>query len=180
MPKTEMGTAANSVPGTAIATRKSTDVAALGELYDILYNRKAPVETVESDPDAAYLEIIRDLMDAEDDDELEFVGNAIGWQELEGVPVEIHSFKWRPSEFDQGPPVYLIVFGYRMDDGKRVVLTTGSAGVMAQLWNLAKRDRLPAIRKLVRSTKPTGKNNTYPLRLATPDEVIRDREGQTV
>jgi hypothetical protein len=159
---------------TVIAVRKSTDLAALDELDRILRTGVAPTEQVETDPDEIHRQIVAELLDAATDDELENVGSATPWQEMEGIPVTIQGFRWRPSEYKEGPPVFCVVFANRVDDGGRVVLTTGSAGVMAQLANLAKRERLPgAIRKLVRAEKPS-KGGFYPLRLVTPDGVTNE------
>jgi hypothetical protein len=66
-----------------------------------------------------------------------------------------------------------------MDDGTPVVLTTGSANVLAQLVNMAKRGTLDgAIRMLVESDKPTARG-FRPLWLVTPKNVLaaqRERE----
>lgn len=162
----------------AIAVRTSTDMDALNELENILRTGVGPNQSVESDPEAIQREIIAELLDAETDDELEFVGNAEGWQDMEGVPVVIQGFRWRPSEYDKGSPVFAVVYATRVDDGARVVLTCGSGGVMAQLCNLAKRNRLPgAIRALKRADKPT-KGGFYPLRLVTPPGVSNETEPE--
>ena len=159
---------------TTLAVRTSSDLAALNELDEILRTFKAPAGVVESDPDAIQREIIAELLDAETDDELEFVGSAEGWATMEGIPVVIQGFRWRPSEYDKGAPVFAVVYATRVDDGTKVVLTTGAGGVLAQLHNLARRGRLPgAIRMLVRAAKPT-KGGFYPLRLATPPGVSND------
>lgn len=169
--------AKTETPGAALAVRKSTDIAALDELDNILRTGMAPQQYVEDDPAIVQRQIIEELLEAETDAELEYVGSAVGWQELEGVPVEIHGFKWRPSEYKDGPPVYCIVFVTTMDDATRKVVTTGSAGIMAQLSNMARRGRIPgAIRKLVRAEKPT-KGGFYPLRLVTPEGVTNAPEG---
>jgi hypothetical protein len=161
---------------TTPAIRTSTDVAALDELDRILRTGIGPTQTVEDlDPEEIHRQIISELLDAASDDELEQIGTAVGWATLEGVPVAIQGFKWRPSEYKEGPPVFCVVYVNRMDDGERVVVTIGSAGVMAQMANLAKRGRLPgAIRQLKKADTPT-KGGFYPLRLITPEGVSNEQ-----
>lgn len=163
--------------------RTSSDLAALNELEAILLNMddaRRTLTDIQEDPREAERQIIAQLLAAETDDDLEVVGNAEGWAELEGVPVEIRGFRWRPSEYKEGPPVYCVVFGNRVDDGSAVVLTTGSAGIMAQLCNLARRERIPGvIRKLQRADKAT-KGGFYPLRLVSTDAELAERARNRV
>ena len=150
-----------------IAVRNSTDLEAVAELEAILLG-EAEVPAVVDDPAEISKEIIAQLLAAESDEELELVGSATGWRDLPGVPIELHSFKWRPSGFEEGAPVFFVVSGNRLDTGERVVLTTGSGNVLAQLANMAKRGTLAgAIRTVEISDKPT-KNGFRPYWLRTP------------
>lgn len=155
-------------PGTVVALRSSSDVEALSELDRMLTDPNAPVPEIEDDPEAIHRQMLAELLSAETDEELES-GQAESWRELEGIPIRISGFKWRPSTYEKGFPVFLVVMGERLDDGSRVVLTCGSGAVMAQLSNLARRGRIPgAIRAIERGDKPT-KGGFYPLRLVTPE-----------
>lgn len=162
--------AKSETPASAVlAVRTSTDIEALGDLERILLTGKGPDSWPEETPEDASRAIIAQILSAETDDEIESIGQAEGWQELEGVPVQIQGFRWRKSDYEQGPPVYCVVFGNRMDDGSAVVLTTGSGNVMAQLCTLAKRSKLPgAIRYLKRADRPT-QGGFYPLMLFRTD-----------
>lgn len=143
-------------------------MAQLAELERILLTDET-VEVVD-DPAEMAKEIVAQLLGAESDEELESFGQAIGWRDLQGVPVEIHNFRWRPSDFagEGGASVYFVVEGTRLDDGDRVVLTTGSRNVLAQLTNLAKRGRIPgAVRMMTKAEKAT-RGGFHPLWLATP------------
>lgn len=154
---------------TDLIVRSSSDIAQLNELERILLTDET-VEVVD-DPALMAKEIVAQLLGAETDEELESFGEAIGWRDLQGVPIEIHGFRWRPSEFqgEGGASVFFVVEGTRLDDGDRVVLTTGSRNVLAQLTNLAKRGRIPgAIRMITKADKAT-KQGFYPLWLKTPD-----------
>jgi hypothetical protein len=128
---------------TELTTRPSTDLEALNEFNQIILGQREapPVEIVE-DPQEISREIMMQLLSAESDEELQNFGNAVSWRELLGVPVHIKGFRWRPSSFDEGGPVYVVVQGFRTDTGEQVILTTGAANVLAQLSNLAQRGRL--------------------------------------
>ena len=120
---------------------KSADV--LSDLERVLVSNER-VEPTDDDADSIASEIIAQILAAESDDELAAMqgGNAIGWRELLGLPIELIGFRWRPSDYEEGASLYFVVFGRRLDDGSDVILTTGSRNIMAQLVNLAKRGRL--------------------------------------
>lgn len=144
---------------TALATRSSADEAALAEFNQIILGQKdAPPTEVVEDPAEISREIMMQLLSADSDEQLQNFGNATGWKELIGVPIKLMGFRWRPSDLEQGSPVYVVVHGFRVDTGEQVVLTTGAANVLAQLSNLASRNRLgepDCIWMLAESDKPT-------------------------
>lgn len=161
-----------------LVVRKSTDVAQLDELERILLG-DAELPDVVDDPAEISREIMAQLLAAESDEELEAVGEAIGWRELPGVPMELHGFRWRPSSFEEGAPVFFVVNATRLDSGARVVLTTGSGNILAQLCNMARRGTLVgAIRALEIADTPT-KQGFRPNWLRTPTEamIARAREA---
>lgn len=161
----------------ALAVRPSSDLEALTELEAILLGAQEVPELVE-DPAQIQREILAQLLAATTDAELEAMNTAQGWGELEGVPIILHSFKWRPGDFEEGPPLYFIVFGTRFDTGEPVTLTTGSVNVLAQLTNMAKRGTLDgAVRKIETSGKQT-RSGYYPKMLRAPmaDELKALRE----
>lgn len=150
-----------------LAVRKSTDVAQLQELERILLG-DAELPDVVDDPAEISKEIMAQLLAAESDEELEAVGTATGWRELAGVPMELHGFRWRPSTYEEGAPIFFVVNATRLDTGERVVLTTGSGNILAQLCNMARRDTLVgAIRALEIADTPT-KQGFRPNWLRTP------------
>lgn len=161
-----------------IAVRKSSDLAAVTELEQILLGEKEVPEVVD-DPAEISREIIAQLLAAESDEELEQVGAATGWRDLAGVPVQIDNFRWRPSAFEEGAPVFFVVTGTRLDTGERVVLTTGSGNVLAQLANMAKRGTLAgAVRQVEIADTPT-KSGFRPYWLRTPSvEQVRRSKAE--
>lgn len=127
------------------------------------------------DPQEISREIIAQLLSAETDEELEQVGAATGWRELAGVPVQIEGFRWRPSAFEEGAPVFFVVTGTRLDTGERVVLTTGSGNVLAQLCNMAKRGTLQGAVRTVEIADKQTKSGFKPYWLRTPTQEMINR-----
>lgn len=148
---------------TEISVRSSSDEAALQEFKDILTGQSDPIE-VADDPAEIQREILLQIMNATSDDGIYGVGNATGWREYEGVPVEIRGFRWRPSSLDEGSPVYVVVNAIVIDSGEVVVLTTGANTVLAQLYAFAKNGRLPGERVVLEKGKQTA-SGYYPLQL---------------
>lgn len=113
--------------------------------------------SVIQDPQELARQIVAQLLAAGSDEELEQFGNAVAWNELLNVPVEIKNFKWLESTFEgEGPPVYVVVQATRLDTGDPVTLTNGSRNVMAALSNMARRGTLfGAVRVLVEADKAT-------------------------
>lgn len=131
--------------------------ASLDELERLLLSGDTPPEVLE-DPDAISREIIEQILRAESDEELAAVGKATPWSELLGCPVELYDFGWRPSRFEEGSPIFLVVRGRRMDDGSFVVLTTSGRNVIATLLNLKRRGAMGegCVWKLREADTPTS------------------------
>jgi len=160
----------------AIAVRRSTDIAQVEELEQALRTGVAPdVEKVDAEQQAR--ELVEQLLSAETDEELERP-EAEGWSNFVGVPFEVQSFVWRPSSFEDGQPVFLVVRAIDLRDGRLRVLTTGSAQSMAQLVNRAKRGSLPAVLELKSATAKESGNTVY--WLATPEAVAEQRRQEAL
>lgn len=160
----------------SLVVRHSTDIASLNEIEQALRTGVAP-EEVERDPEDVARELIEQLLTAESDEELERP-EAEGWGEFVGVPFEVQSFVWRPSSFDEGQAVFLVVRALDLRDGRLRVLTTGSGQVIAQLVNRAKRGTLPAILELAAAeTKKKGRTVFW---LKTPDAVAEQRRQEAL
>jgi hypothetical protein len=143
----------------------------LDELELILMDELEPPE-VSTDPEAISREIMQQILKAETDEDMLQIGQATGWKELLGVPVEIHAFRWLASRYDQGAKVFFVVRATRLDTGEDVILTTSGNNVLAQLINLARRDRFPSVWVLVEAEKETA-NGYRPLWLAPPDKAAK-------
>lgn len=156
-----------------VRSSSSLDISQIMELEKALLG-EGELPDVSQDPEEAGRDILMRILYAENDDEAEQVNTAIGWAELAGIPIEIQGFKWLPSTIEgSGTSMYIVVFGYRMDEYEEVALTTSSKNVIAQILNYAKRDKLPCIRMLEVADKPT-KRGYYPQKLvSTPAELER-------
>lgn len=152
-----------------IEVRKSTDLAQVEELEAILLGEKG-VPEIADDPAEIQKEIMAQLLSAESDEELEQVGNATGWRSLVGVPIEISGFRWRPSRYEEGAPVFFVVTGTNLVTGERVALTTGSGNVLAQLTNMAKRGTLVGAVRMVEEADKETKSGFKPYWLRTPPQ----------
>lgn len=161
-------------PSKALAVRSSSDMNAIEELEALLVSNERMPEDDYTAEDIA-TEMVKQLLAAESDEELEQFGEATGWSELLGVPIELDGFRWRPSAFDEpgSSSLFFVVNGTRLDTSERVVLTCGSRTVMAQLANMAKRGTLTgAIRECVQADKPT-RAGFKPLQLRTPAKAAK-------
>lgn len=127
----------------------------VGEFVAILMDELEPPEVV-TDPEAIQREILTQIWNASSDEEMQAVGKATPWQDLIGVPVHIKGFRWRPSSYDQGAKVFVVVNAQRMDTGEDVVLTTGGKNVLMQLANIARREAFPWNGVLQESEKQTA------------------------
>lgn len=153
-----------------VPATQGMEVASLDELDEILRTGEMNAEVVD-DPDSISRSIIAQLLGADSDEALQDFGNATGWRELLDTPIELHGFRWRVSDYQEGAPIYFIVSGTRLDTGERVTLTTGSLNVLAQLSNMARRGTLVGgIWQLHEAEKPT-KAGFKPLWLVQPESV---------
>lgn len=100
-----------------VPAAKGMEVAELNELDEILRTGEVNAEIID-DPDSISRSIIDQLLGADSDEALQDFGNAVGWKELLDVPVELHGFRWRVSEYAEGAPIYFIVSATRLDTMK--------------------------------------------------------------
>lgn len=155
-----------------IVVRNASNLVALKEIEDALLTGKRPAEISEQDAEALSQQLVEQLLAADTDAALERP-EAEGWADYVGHPFEIHDFAWRPSTYDEGHPVFLIVRAVSLVDGEPRILTTGSGQAMAQLANLARRGRLPVVRELASAETKVKKHTVYWLK--TPDSIVAER-----
>lgn len=125
-----------------LVVQDHTQSASLDRLDEILRTGEVDGPEIVDDPAEISRSIVSQLLSAESDEELQNFGNAEGWKDYVGVPMELHGFRWQKSDFDQGAPIYFVVQATDLTTGERKVLTTGSMNVLAQLSNMARRGTL--------------------------------------
>lgn len=168
----------------------------LVELEAILLGEIEP-PTQETDAEAASMEIVRQILGAQTEAEVEAFGTAIGWRELatrfvahdglkkqDGLPVELIDFAWRPSEYEDGAPVFFVVRATALGDheatgvtvGDSLILTIGSLNILAQMvaWDRLAREGKGRLRGRVVvavETEKATKGGYWPMHLETPASV---------
>jgi hypothetical protein len=155
-----------------LVTYRSQDVAALDELASIILTGDLNVEAID-DPEAYSRQILAEIWAAETVEELERKP-AEGWRDYLGIPMEIHSFTARPSDFENNA-LYFVIRAVDMTDGEQKILTTGSLNVCLQLCKLAKLGELPCIRVLGEDDTKSG-NKVLFLMMAEDEAERRKAE----
>jgi hypothetical protein len=153
------------------------DIATLDALSEILRGN-APLSDYDFeivDNENAQQDILERILNADDDDEAENIGGALSWQNYLGIPMMIHAFRPMPSEKKgDGPPFYLLCELTNGVTGDNLTVSIGSWGVIAQLLNLAKRDKIPgAVRILTKGEETKAGRN--PLKLISTQSEIDER-----
>lgn len=160
------------------AVMDHTNQQSLDRLDEILLTGELEVEIID-DPAEISRQIVAQLLAAGDDLALQQFGEAEPWGDYLNVPMELHGFRWRKSEFEgEGAPIYFIVDAIKLDDGSRRVLTTGSMSVLAQLSNMARRSTLVGgVWMLTEAEKPT-RAGFKPRWLVQPPEVVEEAKAR--
>lgn len=173
-----MTTKANTSTELAVPVRTSLELASLNELAEVMRSGER-VEIVD-DPEQISREIFEQILGSKTDADLNQMGQATGWRELEGQQILLGAeFRWRPSSYTEGAPVFLVVPANKIGpEGvlEPVVLTTGSRNVIAQLMNMAARGTLEGrVVSLERAPKASSKG-FYPLWLVVHNPVATGGE----
>lgn len=148
------------------------------EMEVILRNNELPDGyDVKDDPSEVQSRMFAQQLDAADDDELENVGTSNPWVNYLGIPVEINSIDWRPSDKKDGggPPIFAVVNVTNMITGDSMTVTCGSWGVWASLINMAKRGKIPGAIRILEEGAETATNKNKPLRLVSTDREKQER-----
>lgn len=118
----------------------------------------------EADDGGAYENIVLQLLNATDVDGLNAPWDTSDAEKLANHRLKIESVQRRPSDFNAGLGLYLVVKGVDMGTGETFVWSTGSISVVAQLARAHFLEKFPVIAELIISDTPT-KNGYRPQRL---------------
>lgn len=103
--------------------------------------------------------IAAQVLAAETPDDLDTPWSQEGMREFFHVPLRVWSVRWADSEYEEGPPIFIIVEADRMDTGEPIVTTCGAEAVMAQLIKAHMAGWLPLDVKPTPARKPTKSGN---------------------
>jgi hypothetical protein len=121
-------------------------------------------ELPEADPEDAENRILEQLLAARNAAELNQPWQAEGLRELLDVPLVIESVRRAPSDYEDGIGVYVVITAVNQRSGRRIVTTTGSVNVIAQLIMAHSNGWLP-VTAICRGPKRPPKNGRTPLHL---------------
>lgn len=135
-------------------TQASTAIAVPSEELDALVasiTHNISLPQTSSDPQVISSAIATRILEASSQEEVDAIADAslTGWDELEGVPVDVQGFRAQPSDYwdpkkpETGLPFFLIVTLVRRDTGEQMVVSTGSTNVVAALIRAARAGQLP-------------------------------------
>ena len=136
-------------PGAALQPIADTDT-----LLDIIAGR---IEPPPVDVAALNERITRAMMEAETPAEAAAAGATLSFEDgLLDVPVEVRDIAFRPSSIKGETPVFLIIDGYRLDEGLPCTITCSAAQVMRTLAVWKAKGWLPATFKVSRQEQATA------------------------
>ena len=115
------------------------------------------VSIPESNDDEAYESIVLHLLSADGLDALNAPWDTDKAGKFTGHRLRIEGMTRRPSDYEGGLGMYIVIKGTDMGTGEKFVLTIGSVSVVAQLARIHHLNALPAVVELVIADKPTSK-----------------------
>lgn len=122
------------------------------------------LEKVPEAGEDAYVDIIRQIAQAEDISQLDKAWQLEGLNDYVDTWLTITDMRRMPSDFVEGLGFYLIVDATLNGNGKKVTVSTGSVNVCVQLLRAYTLSALPLIACPRKSVKPT-RNGYWPMHL---------------
>lgn len=117
-----------------------------------------------ADDGFAYDNIVLQLLQASDVDGLNAPWDTSDAEKIAGHRIVIETIERRPSDFNAGLGMYLVIKGVIPKTGEKFVWSSGSVSVVAQLARAWYLDAFPVTAQLIISDTPT-KNGYRPQRL---------------
>lgn len=141
----------------AKAAEKSTDMQPVNDADQLLEILSGAVEPPPVDQAALNERITRAMLAAETPQEAALAGATVAWEDLLGVPIEVRDIAFRKSTVQgEGLPVFLIVDGYRLDEGLACTITCGAAMVVRTLAVWKAKGWLPQTFRVDKAETPTA------------------------
>lgn len=134
----------------------STDIAIAGELSGELVQQFAQMAMViPSEQGDAVESILAAILAAPSWEKLDQPWDSDGMEKLKGVTFRIDSLIRRPSQFRDGMGIFLVIHATHGKTGERIVITTSSTSVVAQLVVAYCKNWLPLWATVVIAERPT-------------------------
>lgn len=110
---------------------------------------------VAQDPEAAALEIVRRILNAEDVSAVLTQQEAIHARDVLGQTLHVIGYDANESDYTEGGPSFYMLINCVTDDGEPYRVTCGAINVMAQLFRLGQLSAFPIDARIIESAKPT-------------------------
>jgi hypothetical protein len=124
--------------------------------------------------------ILENILRAETDDDLWAAseGSLLSFREALGEPLEVLEITPRQSRYEQGLGYYFAVKAVNLKTNVSKMYASGSHSVMAQLFNLQRRGRIPGVRVLpYQKPEPTAAGY-YPMFLQPVQGELAETAGK--
>lgn len=133
------------------------DVIAIGRpaawVRSLLADGIMPVDT---DPATTAADIAREILNAENADDVLGGGDVVHAKDILNQPITIHGGKFVRSDYEEGAGVYVVADVTSHNTGNRVKVTMGATNVVAQIYRLAELGAFPVECKIIEASRPTA------------------------
>lgn len=122
---------------------------------ELLAKIEAAVAGIPDSTDDDSWGIAEQLLAAETPDQLNAPWSGTSGRDLAGRTLLIHDITRRPSDYDGGPEIFLVVHATDISTGEAVTFTTSALAVLLQLAQAHSHGWLPVTADIVAARKPT-------------------------
>lgn len=145
---------------------QSAKVVKRNSVPDIVRDFSLYVQAIpEADDEDAGMQIVGRILDASSPDQLNALGELPSGEDVAGRTLVVHGLQRRPSSFDSGLGVYLVIDAADADTGESVRFGCGSTTVVAVLAKAHHEGWLPITVRITVADKAT-KAGFRPLNIA--------------
>jgi len=119
---------------------KGQEITTLDEVEQALLDPTVKLSVVEEDSETVSRRILEEILTS--DDPLA-KAEVLGGRDLLGVPIRVTAVDWRNSDFEgEGMGIYVVLHAMQTD-GTSIVVTSGAAKVLAQVYRKARLGEIP-------------------------------------
>jgi len=155
-PGTDMMPAAPAAPSPAEITPAGATVLTEDQLARVI----SVVQDLPGASDTGYGDLLDKLLSATTFEDLNSPWSGTSGRDLAGRRLLITTVSQRPSSYEGGPQIFLVVESTDTRTGEQVTWTTSALAVIVQLAVCHQRGWLPAIAEITAAAKPTAQGYT--------------------